>query len=115
MQRQLAPAGDRVAVNQRDRGMLRALHALQHVDHVRFGIRGAAARFHLLQVHARAERGARAADDDHAHILPLVEVVEALAKAVEQRAVHRVALPRAIHGDRRDAVGDAREDFVSHG
>jgi hypothetical protein len=39
VQRQLAAAGDGVAVHERDGRMPRALHPLQHADHVALGSR----------------------------------------------------------------------------
>jgi len=103
VQRQLAAARDRVAVNRGDRGMLRPLHPPQHLDHVAFRIGLAAALLHLLQVHARAEGGPRAPHHHHAHVAAAVQVVEGRAQGLQQRGVHGIALVRAVHRHGRDA------------
>ena len=95
--------------------MSRALDALEHTHHVALGIAGAAARFHLLEIHARAEGGAGPTDDDDAHVAPRVEIVERGAQPAQQGAVHGVTPLGAIHGHGRDVVGNGGEDLVGHG
>ena len=116
VERQLAPTGERIAVDQRDRRMAGALDALEHGRHPRLGIRRLALlAAHLVQVHPGAERLARSADDDHADVTVLLELVEVAAQTVEHRGVHGIALLRPVQGERRDAVGDGAQDLVSHG
>ena len=115
VQGQLAAARDRVAVQRGDGGMPRALHPPQHLHHVALRIGLAAALLHLLEVHARAERGAGPPHHHHPHVAPLVERVEGRAQALQQRGVHRVALVGAVQGDGGDAGVDGDLDFVGHG
>jgi hypothetical protein len=115
VKRQLAAAGDGVAVDHGDGGMLRALDTAEHLDDATLRISlGPAPLLHLLEVHAGAEGGSGATDDDHAHVTVGVQLLETMTQRGQQRAVHCVALAGAVESDSGHAVVDRAEDFISH-
>ena len=114
VQRQLAAARDRIPVERGDRGVLRPLHPLQHLDHIAFRIGLAVALLHLLEVHPRAEGGAGALDHHHPHVAAAVQVVEGRAQGLQQRSVHGIALVRAVHRDGGNTRVYREQDLIRH-
>ncbi|MNE58477.1 hypothetical protein D3C80_1535090 [compost metagenome] len=91
------------------------MQGLQHLGQahgvvavVAFGPVGGVA--HPVQVGARAERPARAADEDHPHPVGALQGLERLIQGGDGRGVERVLLLRPIDGDEDDAV-DGRVDL----
>jgi len=108
VQRELAAAGDGVAVDHRDGGVARGLDPAQHRHDVHLGL----ARLHLAQVAARAESGPGAAHHHHPHVAPRLEVIEDGGQRAQQRGVHGVARVGTVEGDSGDVVGDGEQDLV---
>ena len=115
VQRELAAARDRVAVERGDGGMLRALHPAQHLDHVAFRIASP----------PRCSISLRSMPEQKAGPAPLTTTTRTSRRSsrsskVARRPcssarVHRVALIRAVQRHGGDAGIDGQQDFVGHG
>ncbi len=96
-----------------DQGHRQGRYVVQGLEHLRqtHGVVAVVAlgpvgrRAHPVQVCARAERSARAADEDHAHLVGAVQGLERLIEGGDGRRVEGVLLLGTVDGDEDHAVG----------
>src|SRR5207302_6870573 len=100
-------AGERVAVDTRDGGFAQLRHFQEEVREVaplKISVELGNLERKALQVGPGAEHGAGAGQDDDANRLVALRLLERLAKLFDGVGAGRVAVVRAIDGDRGDRV-----------